>query len=517
MYVHAMIETATKRFGSSTALIDSQATRSFRELWDRSHRLAFALLERGVEPGRPIVAVMHNRNEWAEFEIAASLSGACRGRLNARDSHREWSWTLADLEPAVVVAGPEFAQALAEIRAGWTLPPFEVLVLGEGGSYEKALATAKPRPLPAFDTDLPGMAYHTSGTTGKLKAAVYTHDGLCRLHRNVLALIMDDVTPEAALLHVGPVTHMSGMLIVPSLFRGARSVMLEQFTPDAFFDAVERHAISHTILAPTIINMLTMALEEKPRDVSSLKRIYYASSPIAPAVLKRAIAAFGRPIFLQGYGCTEGGALFNAVLYPEEHVEALAHNPARLASCGRAVPFFDVDLRRPDGSPAPAGEPGEIWVRGDAVSQGYWRRPEATAESYAGGWFRTGDMATRDAEGYITILDRKHDMIISGGFNVYPHEVEDVIAEHAAVAEVAVIGVPDPKWGEAVKACVVLRPQAALRLKDLQEHCTVKGLAAYKKPLSLDILDQIPKTAVGKISRRLLRETYWQGQERRVG
>jgi acyl-CoA synthetase (AMP-forming)/AMP-acid ligase II len=515
MYVHAMVEIAAKRFGNSVALIDSYATRSFAELWERGHKLAWALLERGVKPGTPVVAIMNNRNEWAEFEIAASLTGACRGRLNARDSRREWSWTLADLEPAVVVAGPEFAPALAEIRAGWTLTPFEVLTLGE--AYERALVAAQPRPLPTFDAELPGMAYHTSGTTGKLKAAVYSHTGLCRLHRNVLALIMDDVTPEAALLHVGPVTHMSGMLIVPALFRGARSVMLEQFTPDAFFDAVERHAITHTILAPTVINMLTMALEEKPRDVSMLKRIYYASSPIAPAVLKRAIAAFGGPIFLQGYGCTEAGALFNAILYPEEHVEALAHNPERLASCGRAVPFFDVDLRQPDGSPAPVGEPGEIWVRGDAVSQSYWRRPEATTESYAGGWFRTGDMAKRDADGYITILDRKHDMIISGGFNVYPHEVEDVIAEHTAVAEVAVIGVPDAKWGEAVKACVVLRPQTTLCLKDLQDHCAGRGLAPYKKPLSLDIMEQIPKTAVGKISRRLLRETYWLGQERRVG
>jgi acyl-CoA synthetase (AMP-forming)/AMP-acid ligase II len=155
MYVHAMVETAMKRFGKSVALIDSYATRSFEELWERGHQLAWALLERDVKPGTPIAAVMHNRNEWVEFEIAASLTGACRGRLNARDSRREWSWTLADLEPAIMVAGPEFAQALAEIRAGRTAAPFEVLVLGE--PYERALAAARPRPLPAFDAELPGM------------------------------------------------------------------------------------------------------------------------------------------------------------------------------------------------------------------------------------------------------------------------------------------------------------------------------------------------------------------------
>ena len=153
MYVHAMVETAAKRFGNSVALIDNYATRSFAELWERSHKLAWVLLERGVKPGTPVVAIMNNRNEWAEFEIAASLTGACRGRLDARDSRREWSWTLADLEPAVVVAGPEFAPALAEIRAGWTLTPFEVLPLGE--AYERALAAAQPRPLPAFDPNCP--------------------------------------------------------------------------------------------------------------------------------------------------------------------------------------------------------------------------------------------------------------------------------------------------------------------------------------------------------------------------
>ena len=185
---------------------------------------------------------------------------------------------------------------------------------------------------------------------------------------------------------------------------------------------------------------------------------------------------------------------------------------------GRAVPFFDVDLRQPDGSPAPVGEPGEIWVRGDAVSQGYWRRPEATAESYAGGWFfvpATWPSATPTVTSPSSTASTT--WIISGGFNVYPHEVEDVIAEQTAVAEVAVIGVPDAKWGEAVKACVVLRPQTTLCLKDLQDHCAGRGLAPYKKPLSLDIMEQIPKTAVGKISRRLLRETYWLEQERRVG
>jgi acyl-CoA synthetase (AMP-forming)/AMP-acid ligase II len=223
------------------------------------------------------------------------------------------------------------------------------------------------------------------------------------------------------------------------------------------------------------------------------------------------------PIFLQGYGSTEGGTIYNTILYPDEHVEALNHHPQRLSSAGRPVPFFDVKVANADGAEVGVGEIGELWVRGDAVSTEYWRQPEATANSYVDGWFRMGDLATRDQDGYITIVDRKNDMIISGGLNVYPREVEDVIAAHPAVNEVAVIGVPHDKWGEAVHACVSLRPGQALTLEELQRHCRDNHLASYKKPLSMEIVEEIPKTAVGKVFRRTLRERHWEGRSRRVG
>ncbi|WP_073457554.1 class I adenylate-forming enzyme family protein [Pseudonocardia thermophila] len=198
-------------------------------------------------------------------------------------------------------------------------------------------------------------------------------------------------------------------------------------------------------------------------------------------------------------------------------MSTLAHHPERLASCGRPCPFFDVRVVRDDGSDADVGEIGEVWVRGDAVSVEYWNQPEATAAAHTDGWFRMGDLATRDADGYITIVDRKNDMIISGGLNVYPREVEDVIAELPAVNEVAVIGVPHAKWGEAVHACVSLRPGGTVTLEELQRHCVERGLGSYKKPLSFEIVDDIPKTAVGKVFRRVLRERHWAGRERAVG
>ena len=294
------------------------------------------------------------------------------------------------------------------------------------------------------------------GTTGHYKGAVYLHRNWLAVYRNILAEIMGDVDTDSALLHVGPLSHQSGILTSPGLFRGARSVMLGAFDPVRIFELIERERITHTILAPAIINALANHPEAGNHDLSSLRRIYYSGAPIAPSVLRRAIDVFG-PIFLQGYGSTEGGTIYNTILYPDEHMAALESHPERLSSCGRPSAFFDVRLADDEGKEVPTGDMGEIWVRGDAVSQYYWEQPEATAAMYVDGWFRMGDLAVRDDEGYVTIVDRKNDMIISGGLNVYPREVEDVVAAHPAVAEVAVIGVPDEKWGEAVKACVSLR------------------------------------------------------------
>jgi acyl-CoA synthetase (AMP-forming)/AMP-acid ligase II len=204
-------------------------------------------------------------------------------------------------------------------------------------------------------------------------------------------------------------------------------------------------------------------------------------------------------------------------MYPDEHMEALKYSPERLAACGRPTPFFDVKLAGDDGKQVPAGEIGEVWVRGDSVSAGYWHQPEATAKAYVDGWFRMGDLAIADEDGYITIVDRKNDMIISGGLNVYPREVEDILAAHPGVSEVAVIGVPDDTWGESVHACISLRPGVSVTLEQLQQHCRDSGLATYKKPLSVEQVDEIPKTAVGKVFRRALRERYWAQHGRPIG
>lgn len=516
MLVHDFMRRAVIRHGDRPALVDARGTLTYNQLWDRSARLAGGLQALGVSKGDRVVAVMNNRNEWVETDIAVAMIGAIRGRLNSRDGEREWTVTLEDLDARVVVSGPEFVETLEHIRSSGKVRPFELLVLGQDGPYESLIERSRAAgPVPVAEDDV-YLIFHTSGTTGRYKGAVYLHRAWFNTYRNILALFMGGLDHTDALLHVGPLSHQSGILTGPALYQGARSVMMEQFSPQLFFELVERERISCTILAPAIINMLANHPAAAQADLSSLKTIYYSGAPISPTVLRKAMEVFG-PIFLQGYGSTEGGTVYNTILYPDEHVRALENNPERLASCGRPVPFFDVQLTGDDGKEVPVGEIGEVWVRGDATSIRYWNQPEATAAAYEDGWFKMGDLAIRDSEGYITIVDRKNDMIVSGGLNVYPREVEDAIASHPAVREVAVIGVPDEKWGEGVMACIATVPGHEITLEQVQQHCREVGLAGYKKPIRLEIVEEVPKTAVGKLFRRALREKYWAGQSRRVG
>jgi acyl-CoA synthetase (AMP-forming)/AMP-acid ligase II len=514
--IHEIVGSAVQRFRDAPAIIDDAGTTTYHELWNRSRRIAGGLRGLGVRTGDGVVAAMTNRREWSEVELAASMTGAVRSRLNVRDGAREWARVLTDLAPKAIVAGPEFAPAIAGLMNDGSAPAAELIVLGPGERYEELVVASEPIEPIDLSPEAPALIFHTSGTTGVYKGVLYLQRNVMAMYRNILATIATDMDSDSVILHVGPLSHQSGLLVIPGLFRGARSLLHSGFDVEAFLDAVENDKVTHALVPPTIINTLVNVPNIRDRDLSSLRTVLYSGSPISPVVLRKAIDIFG-PIFLQGYGSTEGGAMYNTIMYPNEHLRALEENPALLASAGRPAPFFDIKVADDDLNEVPLGEMGEICVRGDAVSAGYWNNPEANAKSYVNGWFRTGDFATRSEDDFITIVDRKHDMIVSGGLNVYPREVEDVISGHPAVNEVAVVGVPHERWGECVKACVSLHAGARLTLEELQQFCKDAGLASYKKPLSLDIVAEIPKTAVGKLCRRALREPYWVGQERRVG
>jgi len=314
------------------------------------------------------------------------------------------------------------------------------------------------------------------------------------------------------LLHVGPMSHASGGFAYPFLYRGGKQVVYAGFDPIEMLDAIPAQGITTLLLVPTMIYALLEILGQHPVDTSSIRTILYGGSPMAPGKLEQALEVFG-PVFQQTYGLTEalGGDTF---LHKHEHVPA----SPRLASAGRTSFGVELEIFDDEGKAVPAGEVGEIVQRGPHVMAGYWNRAEESAEVLTDdGWFHTSDMGYLDDDGYLFIVDRKADMIVSGGFNVYPREVEDAVMAHPKVAEAVVVAVPDEKWGESVKAVVRLLDAEAATTDELDEWCRAR-LSAYKIPRSYDfVTDELPKNPNGKPLRRLVREPYWKAHDRRVG
>jgi long-chain acyl-CoA synthetase len=313
----------------------------------------------------------------------------------------------------------------------------------------------------------------------------------------------------AVYLHAAPMFHV---IDFPLLFAapacGAYQVTIPKFSAQSFCEAVEREGVTHTVLVPTMINLLTQFPELERYDLTSLERMAYGGSPMAPELIRRTRAVLPRVKLVQGYGLSETG--FLTALLDNEHI------PGKLMSCGRPCPGIDVRVVDQSGTEVSAGQPGELVARGANVMRGYWKNPEETTLAFRDGFFRTGDVGHQDADGFFYILDRLKDMIVTGGENVYSGEVEAVLYEHPTVREAAVFGIPDPQWGELVMACVVLKPGEVLSANDLMAHCR-RSLANYKIPRRVEFLDtELPKSGSGKILKRILRERYWAQQERAV-
>jgi acyl-CoA synthetase (AMP-forming)/AMP-acid ligase II len=304
------------------------------------------------------------------------------------------------------------------------------------------------------------------------------------------------------------------MFMQPWLAQGGTLLLLERFEPDFLLSEIAKHRACSTYMVPTMISATLASLRPGKYDLRSLRQLNYGAAPMAAARIREAWEALG-PILAQGYGAgeTTGGLV---LLSSDDHKRALLEGrPELLASCGRAFGESRVELLGDDGEMVKTGEIGEICVRGPDVFAGYWREPELTCQALINGWLHTGDLARMDDEGYIFIVDRKKDMVVSGGFNVYPIEVEQVLYQHPAVQDACVIGVPDNHWGECVKAVVTLRPGHTLSAQELIDFCGLQ-LSGYKKPRTVDFVDQLPRNANGKLSRKDLKANYWQGQSRMV-
>ncbi|CAO5160507.1 Medium/long-chain-fatty-acid--CoA ligase FadD8 [Frankia sp. AiPs1] len=483
------------------------------QLAERTSQYAQAYAARGVTVGSGVAVLSSNRPEVLYAMGAYLMSGARNTPLHPLGSLDDHAYVLRDAEIETLVFDPSFAPRAAALRE--RLPGLtRLLSFGPSEVGEDLLALAatfEPGPLvaPAVDPESISALAYTGGTTGTPKGVMATYRGSAAMAH----ILISEWQWPADLRHLvcTPLSHAGSSFIIPVLHRGGSVVVLPKFDAGAVLAAVERYRITSLFLVPSMI----YAILDHPRfadtDLSSLETVFYGASAISPARLREAVAKLGR-VFFQFYGQTEAPqTLF--VLRKEEHDP---DNPARLASCGRPVPWVHVALLDDAGEPVPPGQPGEICVRGPLVMKGYWKKPEATAEAFAGGWLHTGDVARQGPDGFYTIVDRRKDMIVSGGFNVFPREIEDVLSAHPAVAAAAVIGVPDPKWGEAVTAVVIRRPGVEVTAGELQALVKDRKGPHYA-PKHVEFAEAVPLTPVGKPDKVALRARYWPAADRQIG
>ena len=487
--------------------VHGDRTVSYAELRSALRRTGRALAGLGLERGQRVAILMADCPEVVTVTHGAQWAGLAVVGMNARLGVEDQQYILGDSGARVLVHDATYAERAAEIAEGTGVE--RLIRTGEElDALVAAQSDAPGRPAVAPD-DLLAL-YYTGGTTGRPKGVAHTHRSLIAAW--VSELVEMGLGERERFAHVAPLTHGSGAFVVPVLLGGGTNVVLGGFDPERLLDAIERDRITSTMMVPTMIYVLLDTPGLADRDVSSLRTLIYGAAPIGRERLEHGLEVFG-PVFAQLYGQTEAPNQLT-VLSRADHADALqAGNAERLTSCGRPVLIADVRVGGEDGAELPVGEAGEILARGPHVMREYWNRPDETAEAMRGGWLHTGDLARRDEEGYLYIVDRTKDLIISGGFNVFPKEVEQALFGHPAVQDVCVIGVPDEKWGEAIKA-VVVAPEGT-DAAELQAWVKERK-GSVMTPKSVDFVDALPLTAVGKHDKPALRRRYWEGRDRAV-
>jgi long-chain acyl-CoA synthetase len=486
---------AARYHAGSTALVSGAARPTFQQLHSRVAAIAAALTQHGFVVGDRLALLLPNEAEYLELIYACAWLGVAAVPLNTRFSATEIDRVLADATPRGLIRHSSLPAPT--LRLPWE----RVLDLEPLGvrADEASAAIYDPAAILAL--------IYTSGTTGRPKGVELTHAA-------VLAN-MDHVNywlpyrEGGVYLHAAPLFHIADfpfMFAAPAF--GTCQATIPKFNPQAFCETVQKERVTRTVLVPTMINVLTQFEQLAHYDLSSLVELGYGGSPIAPELIHRTRQALPHVKLVQVYGLSETGFLTGL----QDH----EHTASRLLSCGRSCPGVDLRVVDASGKEVPSGQPGELVVRGANVMHGYWNSPDETQLAFREGMFRTGDIGCQDADGFVFILDRLKDMIVTGGENVYSGEVEAVIYQHPAVRETAVFGVPDPQWGELVMACVVLKSGTTLGAEELIAHCR-RFLAGYKIPRRIEFSPrELPKSGSGKILKRVLRERFWVHEERAV-
>jgi fatty-acyl-CoA synthase len=510
MLVTELIRRGALHHGDRTALRFGDESLSFRQVERLSNRIAHFFLEGlGLGKGSSIALLLDNGLNSVPCDFACTKAGLRRTPLNGRLSLEEHVRMLEAVGAVTLIYGPSQAERAAALKAA--LPDLDMHGLGDAEVGPDLLAAAEGAsdsdPKLDHDPDDVLLVLFTSGTSGTLKAVQHSQATYGAVVHNVLTNLVDP-RPGDIMLHAASMIHASGCFVLPYWIRGAAAAILPGFSPAAYVEAIERRRPTALNLVPTMLQMLFQLPDIERADFSSVKSIFYGAAPMPRPVLERGLDLWG-PVFAQYYGQTEA-PLAIATLPKEDHVGA---SPERLLSCGRPSVECEIRLVDETGEEVAPGEAGEIVLRAPFVMRGY---ADPAIEAFLPGrWLRTRDIGRFDGDGYLTLIDRTSDMIVTGGYNVYPREVEDVLSGHPDIAQVAVVGLPDEVWGEAVTAFAVLRGgcdgDEAGMIAFAREH-----LAAYKAPKAVRFVPAIPLNAVGKPLRRALREPFWEGRERRI-
>lgn len=519
MHVGDLLSRAARRWPDRPAWIQDETVVSFREAEERVNRLANGLIKLGIRRGQRVGLLVNNCYQGLETILAPMKVGMAVVPMNARLHVDEIQYLLNTTDCVGLVYGRDFKDEVDEIKA--SLPKLEhYICIGAKGNYSieyEELLSSSTQDSPNVSIKPGDLAwvFSTSGTTGRPKGAMLSHRNLLSMTQAFLTDI-NAAKPEDVLLHAAPITHGSGLSMFHHIARGSANAfpVTRRFDPPLIFEAIERYRVTTMFMAPTMINMLVASGLKHKYDLSSLHTVVYGGGPMYTEHLLQAMDIFGN-IFVQIFG--QGEAPMTITTLPkEEHVVGCDPDRLRrLGSAGREVTGVRVAILDEQDRELEVGATGEISVKSDLVMSGYINDSIATSDTLRNGWLHTGDLGHLDERGYLFITDRKNDMIISGGANIYPREVEEVIARHPSVSEVSVFGVPDTVWGEAVKAALVLSSGAHATEQDIIEFCR-QNMSSYKKPQSVDFHETLPKNAYGKVEKSDLRKPYWMEQERNI-
>jgi len=518
MYLTQALHRAVQQKPDAIAVRSGNRQQTFRQFADRVARLAGALQSLGMREGDRVAMLALNSDRYLEYQMAVPWGGGVLNPCNIRWSAAEILYSLNDSGSTILLVDQTFRPLVEAIRHDATALR-EVIYCGDDDvppamhGYEALLARAEPVADAARrGEDLAGIFY-TGGTTGFPKGVMLSHENLCS---SGLALRAEGLaTPGGTYLHAAPMFHLADLgVAAPHWLEGNTHSVIPAFAPELVLDTLERDRVTHMLLVPTMIQMLVdHPAMQKPRDLSALQSVIYGASPMSEAVLERAMATLPGVSFVQAYGMTELSPL--ATILSASYHQPQARTLGKLRSAGRASFCTEVQIVDAQDQEVPRGTVGEVIVRGPNVMQGYWNKPEQTAAALRGGWMHTGDGGYMDEDGFIFIVDRMKDMIITGGENVYSAEVENALTRHPAVAACAVIGIPSAEWGETVHVVVVRKAGAVASSEELIAHCKTL-IAGYKCPRSLDFRDALPLSGAGKVLKTELRKPYWEGQGRKV-